>query len=248
MNIHKHKNAEVSDYPPASKLPKWLIAAITGIVGTLWLALVQWLTPDTLRWIFPGRVVLLTVGAAALLFLCLALLYLRLWIRSRTKVRYAVLWNADKQPICARCHGPLYAKDTYSFLCPICNIEIEPRDDSGRPLSPRDALAKIRGKRTVAVEERPKPRAFPDRSEGEDKILRLLAKDSRLTTEEIAVAIEASTDVARLHLNRLFEAQFVQWYNEHQLIHPSAPRAKKGTLWKLQDNGVAYLLERGWHK
>lgn len=242
------KDMETSNSRPTSKLPAWLIAATTAIVGTLWLTVVQWLTPDTLRWTLPARVVLLTIGAAALLFLCLGLLYLRVWIRSRTKVSYAVLWNADKQPICACCHGPLYTKDTYSFLCPICNIKIEPRDDAGRPLSPRDALAKVRGKRTIAAEERQKLREFPDRSEDEDKILRLVAKDPRMTTEEVAVAIEASLDIARLHLNRLFEAQFVQWYNEHQRIDPSAPKAKKGTLWRLRDDGVAYLLERGWHK
>jgi hypothetical protein len=74
-----------------------------GIVGGLWLAIVQWLTPDTLRWTLPARVVLLTVGAAALLFLCLALLYLRVWIRSRTKVRYA---------------GPLERRQT-THLCPV---------------------------------------------------------------------------------------------------------------------------------
>lgn len=127
-------------------------------------------------------------------------------------------------------------------------MEIEPRDDGGRSLSPHDALAKMSGKSTVAAEERQKRREFPDRTQDEDEILRLLAKEPRLTTEEIAVVINASTDVARLHLNRLFKAEFVQWYNEHQLIDPSAPRAKKGTLWRLQDDGVAYLLERGWHK
>jgi predicted ArsR family transcriptional regulator len=112
-------------------------------------------------------------------------------------------------------------------------------------ISPREALARMSGKKSAPAYKALK---YPDRSEDENTVLRLLAKNPRLTTEEIAFEIKASADVARLHLNNLFKAEFVQWYNEHQLVDPSAPRAKKGTLWRLQDHGVAYLLERGWHK
>src|SRR5689334_5058479 len=81
-------------------LPPWLIAATTAVLGAVGWGLIEWLTPDKSQWSFPARLVLLTVAGVALLYLILGLLYLRIWIRNRTRRAFGVLWDVRNQPIC----------------------------------------------------------------------------------------------------------------------------------------------------
>src|SRR6266516_321325 len=90
-----------------SELPKWLIGVITAVLGALGATLIEWLSPDKLQWSFPARLVLLTLGGVVLIYLILGQLYLRLWLRSRTREGFGVLWNRRGNPVCSKCRAPL---------------------------------------------------------------------------------------------------------------------------------------------
>ena len=107
-------------HEPIALLPPWLIAGTTAALGAVFWALVDWLAPTQAQWALPARTTLLVLSGAALLFLVLGLLYLRLWLGSRTRVAFGVLWDVRNQPICPKCHGPLTKNDGTSWLCGAC--------------------------------------------------------------------------------------------------------------------------------
>jgi hypothetical protein len=122
----------------------WLSNAALGILGALGLAVLGWLAPDKAQWTFPARIVLLTAGVIVLLFLFLGLFCHRLWQRTRKRVRFGVLWNGDRQPICAKCGGPLEVPNENSFWCPVCQLETGADGKDGLMMSTHEAIAKIR--------------------------------------------------------------------------------------------------------
>lgn len=92
----------------------------------------------------PARLVLLTGGATAILYLSLVLFCRRLWRSTRKRIRFGILWGADRKPVCAKCEGLLYVLNDYSFQCPVCQVELGARGENGLLISPREALVKIR--------------------------------------------------------------------------------------------------------
>jgi hypothetical protein len=122
----------------------WLRNAALGVLGALGLAVLGWLAPDKAQWTFPARIVLLTAGAIVLLFLFLGLSCLRLWQRTRKRVRFGILWNGDREPICAKCGGPLEVTNENSFWCPLCQLETGAHGRDGLMMSTHEAIAKIR--------------------------------------------------------------------------------------------------------
>jgi hypothetical protein len=122
----------------------WLSNAALGILGALGLTVLGWLAPDKAQWTFPARIVFLTGGVIVLLFLFLDLSCLRLWQRTRKRVRFGVLWNGDRQPICAKCGGPLEVPNENSFWCPVCQLETGAHGKDGLMMSTHEAIAKIR--------------------------------------------------------------------------------------------------------
>jgi hypothetical protein len=124
-------------------LPKWLIAATSGVLGAAGWGLIEWLAPDKSQWCIPARLLLLTAIGVVLLYLVLGLLYLRLWLHSRKRQAFGVLWDSHKQPICASCDGPLSIHFESSFKCPSCKIEIRPHDEKGQWISAKEAMAKM---------------------------------------------------------------------------------------------------------
>lgn len=124
-----------------------------AILGALALALTNWIAPEKTVWTFPARLVLLTMAAVAILFVGLGIVCRRLWKRTRKRVRFGILWNHDKQPLCAKCDGPLHAKDQYSFRCAVCEIVLEAREDDGHNIPPAEAIARVQ-KRTIKKPDR----------------------------------------------------------------------------------------------
>jgi hypothetical protein len=92
----------------------------------------------------PARLILLTGGTTAMLFLSVALFCRHLWRRTQKRIRFGLLWNGHRQPICAKCSHPLYVLNDYSFQCPHCQVELGAQGENGFVISPREALAKIR--------------------------------------------------------------------------------------------------------
>jgi hypothetical protein len=112
-------------------LPQWLIAVTTAVLGATGWGLIGWLAPDKSQWSFPARLVLLTLLGIALLYLVLGLLYLRLWLRSRMRRAFGVLWDRHNNPICPKCHGTLGKADATHFLCGACSATYQVYDETG---------------------------------------------------------------------------------------------------------------------
>ena len=91
----------------------------------------------------PGRLVILTTAASAVLYLFLVLSYRQLQRPRGKRIRFGILWSAYK-PICGRCDSLLQVLNDYSFECPSCGVELGARGENGRTISPREALVKIR--------------------------------------------------------------------------------------------------------
>ena len=91
----------------------------------------------------PLRLVILTAGGTAMLFLSLALFYRHLQRPTGKRVRFGILWDVYK-PICGKCGSLLDVLNDYSFQCPTCQVELGARGENGRTISPREALVKIR--------------------------------------------------------------------------------------------------------
>jgi hypothetical protein len=92
----------------------------------------------------PDPFVLLTAGTTAMVFLSVALVYRHLWRRNGRRMRFGLLWNGYRKPICARCDNLLHVLNDYSFQCPSCEVELGAQGENGRTISPREALSKIR--------------------------------------------------------------------------------------------------------
>lgn len=92
---------------------------------------------------YPTRIIILTAGGIAMLFLSLVLFYRHLQRPTGKRVRFGILWDAFN-PICGRCSTPLDVLNDFSFQCPSCQVELGARGENGRTISPREALVKIR--------------------------------------------------------------------------------------------------------
>ncbi len=144
MNTHAPKDAKDNSYVSAFALPKGLVPLGTAILGALVTALLTWIAPENTQWTFPARVVALSLSAIGVLILVLGIWCHQLWQRTRTRVRFGILWNADRQPFCAKCEGPLEVRAANAFYCPLCNIESGPHDITGAPITTHEALKRIR--------------------------------------------------------------------------------------------------------
>jgi hypothetical protein len=120
MSNHEAKNLWGKISESIFGLPKWLIAVLTTIAGAAGWALIDWLSPDKTNWTFPARLVLLTLLALSLLYLVLALLYLRHYLHNRTTIEFGILWDMRNNPICPKCRGPLIKESSTSLKCPTC--------------------------------------------------------------------------------------------------------------------------------
>jgi uncharacterized Zn finger protein (UPF0148 family) len=236
-----------------STLPPWLIATTTAVLGAAGWGMVEWLAPATTEWALPARLVLLVVLAGALVFLILGQLYLRLWLRQRTREAFGVLWNRRGNPICSKCRVPLTKSTGTALFCSACQIGYSLYDlTTGGKVNVWDAYKIMRPKsrrfrREMEVPQRKengskqseKEHEYPDRSEIETRILVLLAKHKQMPAHELASEIRTSSEVAQFHLDELFGANLVEWTTDRQAL---------GTVWRLKHNGVGYLVERGLHK
>jgi hypothetical protein len=89
------------------------------------------------------RLVLLTAGTTAMLFLSVALFCRHQSQRNGRRIRFGLLWDGHRQPICTKCDRPLRVLNDFSFQCPSCQVELGARAENGLTISPREALARI---------------------------------------------------------------------------------------------------------
>lgn len=92
----------------------------------------------------PTAFVLLTGGTTAVLFVSVALLCRHFLRRNERRIRFGLLWDGHRQPLCRKCGHPLRVLNDFSFQCPVCEVELGAQGDNGRTISPREALARIR--------------------------------------------------------------------------------------------------------
>lgn len=144
MSNPESKGVTEGGWPIVSTLLAMLPTVIAGAAGTLWLYLAGLIAKEGQTWTFQSKLVLQVAGLTALVFLYLLVLYLRLWLRSRTKIRFGILWDIHKNPICAKCRGPLGKATGSSLQCPACNIEYEVWDDFKQPFYIWDVVSRVR--------------------------------------------------------------------------------------------------------
>jgi hypothetical protein len=120
MSTPEPKRAAKSGHESIATLPAWLIAATTGVLGAAAYGLIDWLAPTKAEWSMPARLALLITSGALLLFLVLGLLYLRIWLRSRTRIAFGLMWDSRRNPICSNCRGPIYPFRDHEFYCGPC--------------------------------------------------------------------------------------------------------------------------------
>lgn len=87
---------------------------------------------------------LIALAATAALVALATLVYRH---RSRIKgrrMRFGLLWNGYRTPLCVKCNSPLHVLNDYSFQCPTCRVELGATGDNGRTISPHEALEKVR--------------------------------------------------------------------------------------------------------
>lgn len=92
----------------------------------------------------PDPPVLIAMGTTAALSALAALVYRHLSRSKRRCMRFGVLWNGYRKPLCVKCNGPLHVLNDYSFQCPTCRVELGAIGDNGRTISPHEALEKVR--------------------------------------------------------------------------------------------------------
>lgn len=136
-------NVEASGSPTISKLLAALPTVTATAAGVLWVNLAGWIAPEEQTWTFPAKLVLQVAGVLALIVLYLFLLYLRLWLRSRTRIAYGVMWDMQNNPICARCRGPLTKFSSSVLECPPCHTQYQITDRKGAFVLWWDAIAKM---------------------------------------------------------------------------------------------------------
>lgn len=98
------------------------------------------------EFVMPDRSVLVAAGAVAAVASSAALYCRHRWRRNGRRMRFGVLWNGYRKPVCIRCDGPLHVLNDYSFQCPTCRVELGAYGDNGRTISPQEALERIRRK------------------------------------------------------------------------------------------------------
>ena len=91
----------------------------------------------------PSPFVLLAVATTATVLLSLGLFWRDLQRSREQRFRFGLLWDGHRQPICAKCHEMLRVINDYSFQCGACRVELAAREETGVPISPREALARI---------------------------------------------------------------------------------------------------------
>ena len=92
----------------------------------------------------PDPPVLIAIGTAAMIAASTALIYRHLSRTKKRRMRFGVLWNGYRKPLCVRCNSPLHVLNDYSFQCPSCRVELGAIGDHGRTISPHEALEKVR--------------------------------------------------------------------------------------------------------
>lgn len=92
----------------------------------------------------PDPPVLIGIGTTAALTALGALVYRHLSRTKGRRMRFGVLWNGYRKPLCVKCDGPLHVLNDYSFQCPSCRVELGATGDNGRTISPHEALEKVR--------------------------------------------------------------------------------------------------------
>jgi hypothetical protein len=92
----------------------------------------------------PDPPVLIAIGTTAALSALAALVYRHLSRTKRRQMRFGVLWNGYRKPLCVKCDSPLHVLNDYSFQCPSCRVELGAIGDNGRTISPHEALEKVR--------------------------------------------------------------------------------------------------------
>jgi len=125
------------------ELPRWLIAVTSATLGGAGWGIVEWLAPDKAIWSFQARTVLLSLLGIFLLYLSLLLLYLRRYLRNRTRLMFGIRWDMKNNPICSKCRGPLSALRVDAFQCPSCKIEWPVTDQLGGYLARWDAVKRM---------------------------------------------------------------------------------------------------------
>ncbi len=92
----------------------------------------------------PDPPVLIAIGTTASLLALAVLVYRHLSRTKRRQMRFGVLWNGYRKPLCVKCDSPLHVLNDYSFQCPTCRVELGAIGDNGRTISPHEALEKVR--------------------------------------------------------------------------------------------------------
>ena len=139
MSVSEPINAVDKRGESISELPKWLIAVTSAVLGAAGWGIVEWLAPDKSIWSFQARTVLLSLLGISLLYFSLGLLYLRRYLRNRTRIEFGIRWDMKNNPICSKCRGPLTGLRTHVFWCPSCKSEWHVTDRHGGSLTRWDA-------------------------------------------------------------------------------------------------------------
>jgi hypothetical protein len=93
----------------------------------------------------PGSQMALFTGASAIAAAgCVWLFWRHLARRNERRIRFGLLWNGKRQPLCAKCGHALHVLNDFSFHCRRCEVELGAYGDNGRTISPREALDRIR--------------------------------------------------------------------------------------------------------
>jgi len=94
--------------------------------------------------VMPDRSTLMAMGAIAGVATIAALYFRHHWRCNGRRMRFGVLWNGYRKPLCMKCNSHLHVLNDYSFQCPSCRVELGAYGDNGRTISPREALERIR--------------------------------------------------------------------------------------------------------
>jgi hypothetical protein len=92
----------------------------------------------------PTPFALLTGGTAAVVAMSAVLLFRHFLRRHERRVRFGLLWDGRRQPLCVKCGAALRVLNDFSFQCPSCQVELGAQGDNGRTIPPHEALARIR--------------------------------------------------------------------------------------------------------
>jgi hypothetical protein len=122
----------------------WLPTVIAGAAGALWLYLAGWIAPESQEWKAPAKIILQAGGLLVLILLYLSGLCVHFWLRSRTKIAFGLMWDSRRNPICAKCHGPLSKDFGHRMACPACAVSYPVYDDLRGEVFVWDVLSTVR--------------------------------------------------------------------------------------------------------